>query len=349
MKNLSYIKIFWFFILILFTSFSNLLSQRRDVESDIRYKQASAYYRSGSYERAIPLFNKALKENPHHRGAFEKLIQVYLRIRKADSIEVLTTRFSENNKLRFSDYMAVAASKIIKGNKKEALRFIDKHIEERRQNKKLKPNDIQNAAFMLQRYRMTDEALSYFETGIKYFPKASYFYTSMADIYKQQMKYSAATGAYLQFLVSKPDGLKTVSSRIMSMKTSSEQKEEIGKTIQSFIKKYSDNKNLVQLYIEFKIRNQDYNSAIQLVEKSIPKDERLPHIIKIAGEMGSNSEALEAIELLEKYNIKLKDKDNYRLNLQLIELYAVEFKESHTTDWLEKIDLLLKKLNKLNE
>ncbi|MCK5075190.1 MAG: hypothetical protein KAR38_02390, partial [Calditrichia bacterium] len=124
--------------------------------------------------------------------------------------------------------------------------------------------------------------------------------------------------------------------------------QEVEKTIKNVLKQNSGNFNLIQLYVEYLIRVKKYNEALKIAENKIQNKKKLTFILKVTGEMVRNNYENDALQILEKYKEKseTKGKDNYNLINQLMELYAANFQNDHSSIWLDKIKNLLFEVDK---
>ncbi|MBC8383248.1 MAG: hypothetical protein H8E22_05550 [Candidatus Cloacimonetes bacterium] len=213
MKIIRYLIIIICFVII-FTQTIYAVDDQAVLQVKIR--EAMHYEQQGNFIKAEMLYKQLLENFAHNRQVVSRLIYLYMRTNKLDSLE----KFLENEKdfLANNYYEITRIELLIKKNQLDEARNM---VEVMLKNAKTNLSTIRQIAQVYQRYNLYDDAIELYLRARKGSKDSIVFAQELANIYQLQERYYDAMNEYLDILNNKT--YKNVRYRIEKLNLSYEE------------------------------------------------------------------------------------------------------------------------------
>ena len=161
----------------------------------VKIREAMHYEQQGNFIQAESLYKQLLENLPHNRQVVSRLIYLYMRTNKLDSLE----KFLEDEKdfLTNNYYEITRIELLIKKNQLDEARKIAEII---LQNAKVNRSAIRQVAQIYQRYHLYDDAIELYLRARKGSKNSTAFAQELANVYQLQERFYDALDEYLNIL-----------------------------------------------------------------------------------------------------------------------------------------------------
>ena len=265
----------------------------------VKIREALHYEQQGNIIKAEMLYKQLLENFPHNRQVVSRLIYLYMRTNKLDSLE----RFLEDEKnFLTNNYYKITRIELLI--KKNQLNEAKKMAEVMLKNAKVNLSTIKQFAKVYQKYHLYDDAIELYLKARKESKNSIVFAQELANVYQLQERSYDALNEYLNILDNKT--YKNVRYRLEKLNLSYEEIIVALETRQE----QEPNIELPELIGEFLMLSRQYQRAFELY-KTLGNDA----LIKLA-------------TLSEKQNL-------YKLSIQCISEVLKSTKDEQTVIFLE--------------
>ena len=219
----------------------------------VKIREAMHYEQQGKTIKAESLYNQLLENFPHNRQVVSRLIYLYMRTNKLDSLE----RFLEDEKdfLTNNYYQITRIELLIKKNQLDEARKIAEIF---LQNTKVNSSAIRQVAQIYQRYHLYDDAIELYLRARKESKNSISFAQELANVYQLQERFYDALNEYLNILNNRT--YKNVLYRVEKLDLSYEEIILVLETRQ----KHEPSIELQELIGEFLVLSKQYQRAFGL-------------------------------------------------------------------------------------
>ena len=219
----------------------------------VKIREAIHYEQQGKTIKAESLYNQLLENFPHNRQVVSRLIYLYMRTNKLDSLE----RFLEDEKdfLTNNYYQITRIELLIKKNQLDEARKIAEIF---LQNTKVNSSAIRQVAQIYQRYHLYDDAIELYLRARKESKNSISFAQELANVYQLQERFYDALNEYLNILNNRT--YKNVLYRVEKLDLSYEEIILVLETRQ----KHEPSIELQELIGEFLVLSKQYQRAFGL-------------------------------------------------------------------------------------
>ena len=219
----------------------------------VKIREAMHYEQQGKTIKAERLYKQLLEIFPHNRQVVSRLIYLYMRTNKLDSLE----RFLEDEKdfLTNNYYQITRIELLIKKNQLDEARKIAEIF---LQNTKVNSSAIRQVAQIYQRYHLYDDAIELYLRARKESKNSISFAQELANVYQLQERFYDALNEYLNILNNRT--YKNVLYRVEKLDLSYEEIILVLETRQ----KHEPSIELQELIGEFLVLSKQYQRAFGL-------------------------------------------------------------------------------------
>jgi len=219
----------------------------------VKIREAMHYEQQGKTIKAESLYKQLLENFPHNRQVVSRLIYLYMRTNKLDSLE----RFLEDEKdfLTNNYYQITRIELLIKKNQLDEARKIAEIF---LQNTKVNSSAIRQVAQIYQRYHLYDDAIELYLRARKESKNSISFAQELANVYQLQERFYDALNEYLNILNNRT--YKNVLYRVEKLDLSYEEIILVLETRQ----KHEPSIELQELIGEFLVLSKQYQRAFGL-------------------------------------------------------------------------------------
>ncbi len=223
-----------------------------------RFLLAQNYEQAGEFEKAKSILEDLIKIQPANYQIFQTLNRVYLQLKKYDESVNLISKRIETSSQDINLYGLLGSSYYLKGDEKRAFEIWDSALS----LQPVTPMNYRIIANAVIERRAFEKAIEILKKGKAFTDQPQIFSYDLANIYALTMQYREAAEEYCDILMSDPNQLKFVESRMLTYATKPDALEETISVIERRRDKKSVNyaKLLAALYVE----NKAYEKALQL-------------------------------------------------------------------------------------
>jgi len=250
MKIIRYLIIITCFVII-FTQTIYAVDDQAVLQVKIR--EALHYEQQGNFIKAERLYKQLLENFPHNRQVVSRLIYLYMRTNKLDSLE----KFLEDEKdfLTNNYYEITRIELLIKKNRLDEARKIAEIL---LQNAKVNSSAIRQVAQIYQRYHLYDDTIELYLRARKGSKNSILFAQELANVYQIHERLHDALNEYLNILNNRT--YKNVLYRVEKLDLSHEEIMSVLETRQ----KQEPSIELQELIGEFLVLSKQYQRAFEL-------------------------------------------------------------------------------------
>ena len=242
-------------ILLLLTVFTSA-----QISSDWqnRLLLAQNYEQAGEYEKAKSILEDLIKIQPDNYQIFQTLNRVYFQLKKYDESINLISKRIETSPQDINLYGLLGSSYYLKGDEKRAFEIWDSALS----IQPVTPMNYRIIANAVIERRAFEKAIEILKKGKTFTDQPQIFSYDLANIYALTMQYREAAEEYCDILMSDPNQLKFVESRMLTYVTRPDALEQAI----SVIERRRDKKNInyAKLLAALHVENKAYEKAFQL-------------------------------------------------------------------------------------
>ncbi len=161
----------------------------------VKIREALHYEQQGNFIKAEMLYKQLLDNFPHNRQVVSRLIYLYMRTNKLDSLEKILE--NEKDFLTNNYYQITRIELLIKKNQLDEAK---KMAEVLLQDSKVNSSIIRQVAQIYQRYHLYDDAIELYLRARKGSKRSIAFAQELANVYQLQERFYDALNEYLNIL-----------------------------------------------------------------------------------------------------------------------------------------------------
>lgn len=218
---------------------------------------AIAFYNDNKIDKAIPILENVLKQDPYNYQAYDILNDCYLRVKNYDKSRELIKKFI-SNKNDIENNCKLAVTEYLAGNDK--LAFDIWNVLKKRANN---ISDYYIIANSMMQLRINDKAIEVLKEAKVKTNDINISY-ELARLYYQTMNYRDMVFEYLDIYKKNPQNYNFVVSSILNYASTKYIQDIVIKTLEEI---NSDDKNILTLLNRLYIAIDDYNKALNIAIK----------------------------------------------------------------------------------
>ena len=251
----------------------------------MRFRQAQRYQQNGDHENAIKILRQLYGGNRGNFQYYSYLLRSYLQLSELEPAAELIEQQKKSDPGN-PQYTVDYASLLYKSEQREeALKLWQQVIDEHRDSATAH-TIVANA---MASHRLYDQAAAVYRTAVDRFPDRPHLLRTLADYYRQLLRYYDALPAYIAYIKQDPKSYQGVIRQVLSFRVEGGQIDTLAQIMTQAARKSKDVVEIQLLSAKFFQKHQRYDRALEIYRQIENENSKGRYLIEFANAVYADS------------------------------------------------------------